>query len=136
MFHWFKKHTKDGLERPDETPIEVTLRDRPLTLAEQLQRFVTSEEIRERLKNRGIDTFDEADDFDIGDPEDLKSPYEEHFIGSEMRINGLQARLDEQRSGMVEEMPLERQERAKSRLNAKQPNPKGAAVADPQNEAK
>lgn len=129
MFKWWRKHNQDGLEIPDTTPIEVTLRDKPLTIAEQLQRFSTNEEIRERLKNRGIDTFDEADDFDVPDMEDdeRRSPYEAHFGGS---LNGLQARLDEQKAGMTEEMPIDRHDRAKEALRPKkQPTAEPAAAA-------
>lgn len=136
MFHWFKKHTADGLEKPDTTPIEVPLRDRPLTIAEQLARFTTSEEFKERLRSAGMDTFDEADDFDTGDLEvdDFKSPYEEHFHGSAMGLNDVQTRLDEIKGGMTEEMPIDRLDRAKERLRAK-PKAQPAEAATPQNKA-
>lgn len=121
MFHWFRKHTKEGLETPDPTPIEITMRNKPLTIAEQLQRFATNEEIKERLRQRNVDTFDEADDFDIPgmEPDEFRTPYEDQFIGSTMRFNGIQARLDEQKAGMTEEMPIERVERAKEALRPK-----------------
>lgn len=130
MFHWFKKHTKDGLERPDSTPLEISLREKPLTIREQLERFQTSNEISERLRSRGVDTFDEADDFDTGDlePDEKNVPYESEFYG-------LQARLDEQRAGMVEEVPRERLDRANKRLESLKAKAKGgspAQAAEPQ----
>lgn len=114
MFNWSKKHTKDGLEVPDPTPIEINIK-RPLTLQEQIIRFTQSEFNKQQLQKAGIDTFDEADDFDTGDLEDddFKSPYEKEFDG----INP-QTRLDEIRGSMVEEMPIDRQDRAQERLKA------------------
>lgn len=118
MFRWFRKHTRDGMELPDPTPTALSLTaERPLTLAEQMARFIRNPEVVDALRNRGVDTFDEADDFDTGDlePQDFQSPYELEFEGSETRV-GVQTRLDECKSGMVEEMPLDRQERAKERM--------------------
>jgi len=138
MFQWFRKHTKDGLERPDQTPIEVPLRDRPLSIQDQLLRFSTNEEIRQRLQERGIDTFEEADDFDVPDmdEEDRRTPYEAHFIGTQMHVEGLQARLDEQKAGMTEEMPISRQELANQRLRALKEKPKPQAAAAGSSEIK
>lgn len=111
MSFFFRKHTTDGLETPDPTPIEVPAGlHRPLTLAEQLARFTASSEAKEQLARLGADTFDEADDLDV-DEEGPRSPYEKDFLGSEMPH--VQTRLDEQRGGMVEELPEERAERAK-----------------------
>lgn len=137
MFRWFKKHTKDGLEVPDPTPIEVTMRTKPLTIAEQLQRFVENDDLKARYKNNGIDTFDEANDFDMPDMDDdeRRTPYEDQFYGTEMPFNGLQARLDEQKAGMTEEIPIDRLERAKERLRSK-PTAQPAAVAASEIKAK
>lgn len=49
------------------------------SLAEQIRRMVQDEHIRRELENSGIETFDEANDFDIGDDVDPSSPYEVHF---------------------------------------------------------
>lgn len=116
MFHFFRKHTKDGLEKPDPTPSEIPL-SRPLTLAEQIVRFTSNPSHTETLRNAGVETFDEADDLEVEDDEYVPSPYEEEFFGKETLP--VQTRLDEQRSGMVEEMPLERSQRAQERLKPK-----------------
>lgn len=118
MFKLFsKKHTKDGLEVPDPTPISVPLTSRPLTLAEQIARFTRDETRQHILMRSGMDTFDEADDFEIDSDEvDKAAPYEVEFNGKELPLAGVQTRLDEQRSGMVEEMPVERFERANERV--------------------
>lgn len=120
MFHWLKKHTRWGLEVPDTTPIEVPLRDRPLTLAEQIVRFTSNSQHMAELSKRGVDTFEEADDFDTGDmePDDFHSPYEDRFVGEEIPLNRVQTRLDEQKAGMVEDMPFERQSRANDHLRS------------------
>lgn len=116
MFN-FLKHAPDGTERPDTRPLMVRLGFRkPLTLAEQIARFTQSPDWSEAMKARNIDTFDEADDFDIGDPEPdgINTPYEAAFD----KI-APQTRLDEIRNGMVEDMPFERKTRAQERLNPK-----------------
>lgn len=118
MFHFFRKHTKGGFEVPDSTPIEIPLSERPLTLAEQMARLVKAEDFRAALRDRGLDTFDDADDFNVDDPDLPPSPYE--LKGDEPTV---QTRLDELRGGMVSEMPLERQERAQGRLKPKPKEP-------------
>lgn len=115
MFHWFKKHTADGLEKPDSTPIEVNL-PKPLTLAEQIVRFTSNPQNAQYLQAQGMDTFDQADDLDVDEDEDNKTPYEVDFNGTEMPV---QTRMDEIHGQMVEEMPVERQFRAYERLKPK-----------------
>lgn len=112
MFHWFRKHDVQGLERPDPVPIEVPIGlKRPLTLAEQIARFTRDDVIQRELADRGIETFDQSNDFGLEDDgADPHTPYEEGFHGSEIPP---QTHLDESRSGMVEEFPAERAERAK-----------------------
>lgn len=117
MFHWFRKHTEDGLEVPDPTPIEIPLAERPLTLSEQMQRFITDPSASKLLRERGIDTFDEADDFDIVDPEGCLTPYEAEFNDDE--VLSVQTRVDELKSGIVEEIPSDRQNDVRDRVDKK-----------------
>lgn len=49
------------------------------SLAEQIRRMVQDEHIRRELEKSGIETFDEANDFNVGDDFDPTSPYEQHF---------------------------------------------------------
>lgn len=136
MFHWFKKHNMKGEEIPDPTPIEVPLRDRPLSLAEQIIRLTKNDELMRRSREIGLDTFDEADDFDIPESEDMdfRTPYEENFYGKDT-LPFVQTRMDEIRSGNVQQMPEDRYIKAISSL-VKEPTAKPAAVADPKVEAK
>jgi hypothetical protein len=63
-------------EKPDPTPVEgITARERPLTLREEMQRFIRNE-ASQYAQEHGQDSFDEFDDFSIDDAEpDLTSPY-------------------------------------------------------------
>lgn len=134
--NWFKKHRKDGLEVPDPTPIEVPLRDKPLTIHEQLARFTSNSAVMESLKNRGFDTFDEANDFDIGEADEFVSPYEAVQMAEDDDFEHVQTRLDEQKAGQVGEMPSDRYERAMERLKPKAKAPKGADAGTVSDEKK
>lgn len=133
MFHWFKKHTITGEEIPDNTPIEITLRQKPFTLAERIQMLTKSEDLKQALKKNRMDTFEEADDFEIDDVDEFGAE-EEAFIAG-VPLDHIRTRLDEQKAFMTEEMPKERLEGAKARLSAK-PKAQPAADAETKVEAK
>lgn len=67
-----------GFEIPDQTPVAV-----PAYIKKYDQRDTIKELIRQALSqeahNAGYETFEEADDFDVGDDYDPTSPYEECF---------------------------------------------------------
>lgn len=69
-----------GHEIPDSRPIAAALgiRREP-TLAERIKATVRSEHLALQARNQGYETFEEADDFDIGDDFDPSSPYENDF---------------------------------------------------------
>lgn len=74
------KYNERGEEIPDPTKPEVPLGfKRPESLAEQVKRLVRSEQMRMLARQSGHETFDEADDFEVGDDFDPRSPYEEIF---------------------------------------------------------
>lgn len=50
-----------------------------VSLAEQIRSMVRSEALRFHAEQTGHETFEEADDFDIGDDFDPRSPYEVDF---------------------------------------------------------
>lgn len=65
-----------GREIPDPTPIEVPAgARRPETLQEMVRRFMRVE-MSKAGQAEGFESFEEADDFDVGDDDDLKSEYE------------------------------------------------------------
>lgn len=116
MFKWFRKHTSDGREIPDTTPLELSLDPRPLTIQEQIARFCRQPEVLRALSQTGRDTYDEAQDIDPDDEgEDFISPYTDPM--------GVQTRMDEQRGGISEEMPLERQDKARNWFRKKPSDP-------------
>lgn len=71
---------RDGREYPDPTPVAppVGFIKQP-TLAETMKQMVRSEALRRAAQESGMETFEEADDFDVGDDYDPRSPYEEQF---------------------------------------------------------
>jgi len=77
----FKREEKPSDEPPVNLPVNFR---RPPTLHEQIKQILHSAEIRREFLAKGIETFEEANDFDIPG-EDMTSPYEEHFIGQHDR---------------------------------------------------
>lgn len=69
--------TPEGLEILDQRPMEVPLGyERPLTLQEEIRRMIAVETSR-AAEDAGLESFEEADDFDVPDGEDdFVSPYE------------------------------------------------------------
>lgn len=69
---------ENGHEVPDPRPMARPLHiSAPETLAQQIQRMVRSE-LSRRAEAQGFETFEEAEDFDVGDEPELASPYELH----------------------------------------------------------
>lgn len=71
----------DGLFQPRQDKKAATVSfHRPPTLAEQVARLVRSHEMDRFAESQGMETFEEADDFEIDDdPFDPSSPYEKDF---------------------------------------------------------
>lgn len=67
-----------GRERPDQTPhtLAVDGLRRPESLDDMVRRLVRHEMFQRAAAQAGHETFEEADDFDVDDDPDLKSPYE------------------------------------------------------------
>lgn len=74
-----KPLTEDGKELLDPTPMAppIGYRRQP-SLAEQIREAVRSEALRQALEE-GVETFEEADDFNVGDDFDPRTPYETEF---------------------------------------------------------
>lgn len=78
---------ENGHEVPDPRPMTIPSGfKRPETLAEQVQRLVRTS-ISAYAAAQGKETFEEAEDFDIGDEADPSTPYETFFdpvLGKEL----------------------------------------------------
>lgn len=65
---------------PDPTPVAPPVGYvRQPSLAEQIRTMVRSERLRLEVEAAGAETFEEADDFEVGDDYDPDSPYEMAF---------------------------------------------------------
>lgn len=75
-------HDEAGREIPDPNPMQPPVGyNRQPSLAEQIRAAVVSEKLREVALAAGVETFEEADDFDVGDDFEAErnSPYEANF---------------------------------------------------------
>lgn len=67
---------ENGREILDPTPVARTVGfERPPSMQELIQRYVRTE-LSRQAGQAGEETFEEADDFDVDDDPELKSPYE------------------------------------------------------------
>lgn len=71
-----------GRELPDPTPMAppVGYKKQP-SLKDQIRQMVVGERLKAEAAAAGKETFEEADDFEVGDDYDPRSPYEEVFEG-------------------------------------------------------
>lgn len=78
-----------GRERPDPTPVAPPVGYRKgKTLQQQIRDMVRNEQLQRELDRAGFDTFEEADDFDVDDDFDPKSPYEMDFDMIDLNEHG------------------------------------------------
>lgn len=69
-----------GREVLDPTPVAIPVGfQKPESLAETIRRLVRTEEFRRAVERQGMETFEEADDFEVGEDYDPSSPYETQF---------------------------------------------------------
>lgn len=81
-----KKYDAHGNEVMDGTPFAVPIHlKRPPTLQEQVSRLVRSEAMRMEAARLGRESFEEAEDFDVDDDLDPRSPYEVNFDPAEQK---------------------------------------------------
>lgn len=75
-------HDQQGREIPDPTPMQPPLGyKRQDTLAMQMRQMIISDRLAREAAAAGAETFEEADDFEVGDDWDQEkhSPYEANF---------------------------------------------------------
>jgi len=78
---WEKIKDRVGYaEKLDPTPVALPVgMKKPESIAEMVQRLVRSSELRRYAESKGAETFEEAEDFDVGDDIDPSTPYELEF---------------------------------------------------------
>lgn len=75
-----QKYDENGGEIMDPTPIAPPIGyKKSLSIAEQIRQMIKSEKLRQEAEEAGYETFEEADDFDVDDDFDPRSPFEEIF---------------------------------------------------------
>jgi len=76
---WKKHKVKKGTETLDTTPVATPVKfHRPPTLQEQIQRY-TRNHLNKIALQEGKETFEEANDFDVGEDELPPTPHEIEF---------------------------------------------------------
>lgn len=101
-----------GEEIPDPRPVALPVGfKRPQSLQERMKYLLRSEELQRAQERAGIETFDEADDFEVDEQDPLQgTPYEDDF---DPERPGAIAREQELRAGYVEDIRPEKKARAK-----------------------
>lgn len=88
-----------GREIPDKSVVEVPLKfSRPLSIQEEIKRFVRTEMSRQAQEG-GMETFEEAEDFDVDEDEDFRSPYELTMMQEERIVPPDASNLERQKGG-------------------------------------
>lgn len=128
------KYTADGRELPDPTPVEVPAGWRqPESVESMLARMVRTK-VSELAEKEGLETFEEANDFDIEDEDEPLTAHEQQ----DMKLEALadeKRRLDEtedafneeQKQSKIREEVEERREKKRRRAARKAAR---AAVGD------
>lgn len=66
-----------GQEIPDPNPIEVPAHlRRPKSIEDRIRAVIESERARAVAESQGFETFEEANDFNVGDDDEFVSQYE------------------------------------------------------------
>lgn len=69
-----------GREVLDPTPLAPPIGYKKVpSIFDQMRQLIHDEKIKAELHAQGVETFEEADDFDVGDDYDPTSPYEANF---------------------------------------------------------
>lgn len=86
----------DGKEVLDSTPLEVPLHwRRPPSLRDQIKQFVRTE-LSAQAEDRGFDSFEEADDFEMDEDPDPLSRYELTPAQEEVPVSAITKRQEKQ----------------------------------------
>nr|QJB19892.1 MAG: hypothetical protein [Microvirus sp.] len=99
-----------GRELPSPLPIQppIGYKKTP-SLSEQIRAMVVSEKLRLEAEQAGFESFEDADDFDVGDDYDPRSPYEYDFDPPQEMEPAPAAAPTPSGNGLVEERPVEQE---------------------------
>jgi len=67
---------KNGHEIPDESQVAIPVRFKKSVMEYEIIKRMVRAELSEAAANSGFETFEEANDFDVGDDFEPDSPYE------------------------------------------------------------
>lgn len=71
------KYDKDHYEVPDKTPVELPIgAQRPESLEQMIARMVQNKFVQAEMQDKGLETFEEADDFEVGENTEFTSEHE------------------------------------------------------------
>jgi len=105
---------ENGHEILDDTPVAMPVGfKRPATMTEMIRQYVKTE-LSKQASDSGQESWEEADDFDIGDDYDPKSPWELTF-DQEMALNKIESMTEQSTaspSGEAEPKPASGSEKA------------------------
>lgn len=130
------RHDDSNQEMIDPRPMSAAIKyRRPPTLQEQMEAFVRSAELRRFAEASGVETFDEANDFEVDDFDDplerffnTPTPWEETRIGQfEEDAEAIRKKVDEMvNSARERKAKYENEQRELSELRKKvNKKPKG-----------
>lgn len=90
-----------GREIPDKTPLEMPLGlKKPESMEDMIRRYVRVEASKV-ARHEGMETFEEADDFDMEDEDDLEDPYSVYYVNEqEMKPENLSGETPESLDGI------------------------------------
>lgn len=95
---------EQGREILDNTPVAMPAGfERPESIHDKIKRMIRSERLAQEAQQAGFETPEEADDFDIGDDYDPRSPYELDF---DQEQRELRQGVNEQNPEFIEERPI------------------------------
>lgn len=76
---FLRQQAQGTAEVPDPTPVEASLVPAPLTLREEMRRFIR-QELSARADERDMETFEESDDFEVEEEPDFTTGYTVHEL--------------------------------------------------------
>lgn len=130
MLRRFFGKPKKQAESPDPRPIEMPIgMKKPESLQQMMIRMIHDADFQRRMREQGVETIDEADDFELEEDEDRtpRTPYELEFDQETNReyLPAEKAMIDEARAAFDKHV----KEKRKRAAIAKQKDQKQVATA-------